>query len=144
VEDFRGLLLRLDPEAASADPEYPAFVTRPAGAPAYYGFPVLDDVEVDGFKLGMITDWEAQPSDYGDAFVVAPDGSRAGLDWQVFSEPRFEEVGPLEPDRWGVWFATFPHPMGSRDDARRNLKHVLPNLRSRWEEWRASPRGPGS
>jgi hypothetical protein len=49
----------------------------------YHGFPVLPDVEVDGFRLGMISDWEAQPATEGDAFLIAPDGSRAGLVWEV-------------------------------------------------------------
>jgi hypothetical protein len=53
---------------------------RPPGRCAvYYGFVVLDDVDVDGFTLGKITDWEAEPCETGDAFVIAPDGSRAGF-----------------------------------------------------------------
>ena len=31
----------------------------------YYGFAVLDDVVVDGFALGMITDWETEPRKTG-------------------------------------------------------------------------------
>ena len=38
---------------------------------------------VDGFTLGTITDFEAEPSHFGDAFVVAPDGGRGGLIWEV-------------------------------------------------------------
>lgn len=104
--------------------------------PVYSGFPVLDDVEHDGFRLGMITDWEAEPDDRGDAFVVAPDGSRCGLDWEVSDEHRFEAVIEPDPARWGVWYVTFPHPMDSRENARRNLAHVAPGLRERWEAWR--------
>jgi hypothetical protein len=44
-----------------------------------HSFPILDDVEVDGFTFGVITDFEAEPASDGDAFVVAPGGSRAGL-----------------------------------------------------------------
>jgi hypothetical protein len=89
----------------------------------------------------MITDWEAEPADHGDAFVVAPDGSRAGLDWEVHPEPLVEEVCGLESDRWGVWYVRFPHPMRTREDARRNLAFVLPDLRRKWEEWRATRPG---
>jgi len=43
----------------------------------------------------MITDWETQPDVCGDAFVVAPDGSQAGLVWEVIEPPCFQEVmGP--------------------------------------------------
>jgi hypothetical protein len=79
----RGLPLAVDPNAVSAAPDAPAFVTPPAGAPAYYGFVVLPDVCIDGFTLGKITDFEAEPSDYGDGFVVAPDDSRCGLVWEI-------------------------------------------------------------
>jgi hypothetical protein len=83
MDEPHGLPLRFDPDAESASADEPAFIARPPGAPVYYGFPILDDVEVDGFRLGMISDWEAEPSDYGDAFIVAPDDSRCGLVWEV-------------------------------------------------------------
>lgn len=70
--------LILDASAESANPHRPAFLARPEGTPVYHGFPVVEGVEVDGFRLGMITDFESSPED-GDAFVVAPDGDRAGL-----------------------------------------------------------------
>lgn len=85
-----GRPLPLDPEAASANRDLSGFLARPEGAPVYHGFPILEDVEVDGFRLGMITDWEAEPADSGDAFVVAPDDSRAGLVWEIGATPRVE------------------------------------------------------
>lgn len=133
-----GLPLATDPLARGDRPDLPAFLAPPAGAPVYYGFPVLDDFEVDGFRLGMITDFEAVPSAWGDAFVVAPDGSRAGLVWEVSPERRFEEIRPPEAGRWGVWAVAFPHPMDNRRQARRNLEALLPELRERWERWKAS------
>jgi hypothetical protein len=94
--DESGRPLRIDDEAESADPVLPAFLAKPAGAPVYHGFPILEDVNVDGFRLGMITDWEAETVERGDGFVVGPDGSRCGLDWEVSAERRFEQV--LAPD----------------------------------------------
>lgn len=136
MHESKGQPVRLDPDAVSANLEHPPFVARPPGAPVYYGFPVLEDVEVEGFKLGMISDWEAESSDYGDAFVVAPDGSRAGLMWEIDPERRFRETLGFAPGRWGVWDVTFPHPMRTRQDARHNLAFVLPDLRPKWEKWR--------
>ena len=72
----KGRPLAIDPGAPSASATQPAFVARPKGAPVYHGFVVLEDVNVDGFTLGAITDFEAEPTDTGDAFVIAPDGSR--------------------------------------------------------------------
>jgi ADP-ribose pyrophosphatase len=45
----------------------------------YHGFPVLEDVEVDAFVLGKISDFEVEDMDYGDAFVVAPEAAAREL-----------------------------------------------------------------
>jgi hypothetical protein len=133
-----GRTIAVDADATSAETSLPAFIARPDDAPVYHGFPVLDDVEVDGFKLGVITDIDPEQGDTGDAFVVAPDNSRAGLVWEVADEPYFEQVSPPEPTRWGVWGVGFMRPMCTQDDARRNLAAILPELRLRWEAWRAA------
>ena len=126
----------IDHDAVSASPTEPAFVAPPKGAPAYHGFVVLEDVTLEGFTLGAITDFEAEPCDAGDAFIVAPDGNRAGLVWEVSVTTYMEEVRAFEPSRWGVWAVSFPYPMDNRANARKNLAVVLPQLRARWEEWR--------
>ena len=134
----KGKPVAIDHNAASASQTEPAFVTPPKGAPAYHGFVVLEDVNVDGFTLGAITDFEAEPCDAGDAFVIAPDGSRAGLVWEVSAttDVDAEEVLPFEQSRWGVWAVSFPYPMDNRANARKNLVALLPQLKARWEEWR--------
>jgi hypothetical protein len=133
----KGRPLAIDATAQSASPTEPAFIARPEGAPVYYGFVVLDDVTVDGFTLGKITDFEAEPCDEGDAFVIAPDGGRAGLVWEVYDPPYFQEVSPIETGRWGVWGVGFRLPMNSRENARRNLESILPELKLRWAEWKS-------
>lgn len=95
-----GRLLAIDPEAQSAEHGLPAFLSRPAGAPVYHGFPVLDDVEAEGFRFGMITNFEAEPEgSWGDAFIVAPDGSRAGIVWNVADDDRFKQAYAMTKDR---------------------------------------------
>ena len=128
--------LRVDLMAASADPTLPAFLARPEGSPVYTGFPVIEGSEVDGFRLGMITDFEAKPGTMGDAFVVAPDNSRAGPVWESeVDEPYCNEVGPPDATRWCLGGR------GSRTIAkstrRADLRQLLPELRPRWEAWRA-------
>jgi hypothetical protein len=131
-----GRPLALDPAAPSASPVQPAFLSRPDGAPVYHGFRILEDVVEEGFTFGIITDFELQPADEGDAFVVAPDGSRAGLVWTKSDEAAFEQLCGLEPGRWGVWGVSFPYPMESRENVRRNLRFVLPKLKEQWDTWR--------
>ena len=84
----------------------------------------------------MISDWESETADWGDAFVIAPDDSRAGLMWEIGSTPSAVNTYGLEPERWGVWHAVFQHDMKTREDARMNLADALPYLRPAWEEWR--------
>ena len=131
-----GRPIAFDPSAASASPTEPGFIARPKGAPVYHGFQILNDVVVQGFTLGKITDFESVECDEGDSFVVAPDNSRCGLVWEVSDKSYFEEVRPLEPERWGVWGVSFPHAMTNRENARKNLELILPRLQQRWEEWR--------
>lgn len=128
-----GLPIRVDPAAESASQSLPAFLSRPEGAPAYHGFQ-LTEIEVDGFKLGAISDYVGEG--YGDGFVVAPDGSRAGLVWQVASEEVFSEACPPDEARWGVWEVSFPAVMRSEEDVRRSFNAVVPRLREKWDAWR--------
>ena len=92
---------------------------------------------VDGFTLGKITDFEAEPCDTGDAFVIAPDRSSAGLVWEVCNRNYFDEVFAPSEQRWGVWGVGFRLPKTSRENARKNLAAILPELKSRWAEWRS-------
>ena len=74
----------------------------------------------------------------GDGFVVAPDGSRAGLVWEAeVDHPDITEV--LAPDdlRWGVWAVGLSEPMRTKGEARAYLAALVPMLRPRWEEWTA-------
>lgn len=134
--ELKGQPLAIDPKATSASRTDPAFVARPNGAPVYHGFVVLEDVNVEGFILGAITDFEAEQCDAGDGFVIAPDGSRGGLVWEVSAQQYLENVYPFEQDRWGVWAISFPYPMKNRECARKNLAAVLPELKARWEDWK--------
>ena len=134
-----GLPLSLDPAAASGDASLPAFLARPAYARVYHGFQILAGVERDGFRLGTIS--ALGPADHGDAFVIAPDGSRAGLVWQLGDRRQLHELIGFEPGRWGVWGAWFARPMRPAEDARRNLEDVLRQLRAKWQDWKAATRG---
>jgi hypothetical protein len=135
-ESPTGRSLALDPLAKSGSQTEPAFIARPAGAPVYHGFDVLGDVVVGGFTFGAITDFESELRNEGDAFVVAPDNSRAGLVWEISDKPYFQEISAPEAQRWGVWGVSFPNAMTSRENVRKNLESILPEPKKHWEEWR--------
>ena len=129
----KGRRILIDPKAESADPNQPAFVARPAGAPVYHGFPVIPETSTDGWVYGAITDFIGE--DAGDGYVVAPDGSHAGLIWEVGSGT-FGEVLPPDEKRWGVYAVWFPHPMNGVEDLIKNFRAVLPQLKAKHDEHR--------
>jgi hypothetical protein len=130
----KGHALRLDPDAKSADPNVPPFVAPPEGAPVYYGFPTVPESETDGWIYGAITDYNTEePETEGDGFVVAPDGSRAGIVWSTDS-PDFYEISPPDDKRWGVYGVRFLRPVSSIEDLVLNFRAILPRLKEKYEE----------
>ena len=128
MTDFppKGQRARVDEAALSADPNLPAFIARPPNTPVYYGFPILKDSEKDGFVFGVIT--EPSGAEWGDAFVIAPNGSRAGIVWQIGEgEPAI--VCQPSDGRWGVYGFCFSGPIRSDSDLVSCLWTVLPTLK---------------
>jgi hypothetical protein len=117
--------LMLDPTAPSADAGEPAFIARPEGAPVYHGFAQPDLPAIDGWLFGEITPF--LDDDSGDAYVIAPDGTRAGLVWEI-GDGEIQEILPPEPTRWGVYAVWFPESNSSTEALQRNLRSVLPQL----------------
>lgn len=134
----------LDETAASADPALPAFLARPADAPVYYGFPLVEETETDGWRFGAITGFDDPDGcEWGDGFVVAPDGSRAGIVWEYCKGEAqgIYEIMPVEPGRWGVWGLQFPRLVRTIDDLVFNFRHVLPQLQEKFAQ-REPPNPP--
>jgi hypothetical protein len=120
-----------DDAAVSASRDLPAFLARPDGAPVYHGFPLLEESLTDGWRLGAISAFDDDPDgcDFGDAYVVAPDGSRAGLVWAV-GVFETHEVCPPTSDRWGVYGIAFPRVVRSAADLVEFFRAVLPELKA--------------
>jgi hypothetical protein len=136
-----GQRVRQDSTAPSTSADLPAFIARPADAPVYYGFPILAGSAIDGFEFGTITEPSGgEPASWGDAFVVAPDGSRAGIVW-VMEGPDVQVVLPPEPGRWGVYQFRFEIPVKSDADLIRNLHAVLPRLKEFYAAAQSDSRG---
>ena len=128
ADDYRSNPLRLDDAAESADSSLPAFLARPKDAPVYYGFPVVPESETDGWFYGAITEFvDPAGCDGGDGYVLAPDGSRAGLVWEVGSAEA-QEISPPEEGRWGVYQVWVPQPVRTIEDLVAGFRAVLPQL----------------
>lgn len=90
--------------------------------------------EVDGFKIGMFVSYDT----CGDAWVQAPDGGVATLIWET-GEPDYFKV-TIPPDRhgrWGTYAVQLALPLTTDTEAATYLGALLPELRPRWEAWRA-------
>ena len=139
-DKYRSRELLQDPKAQSREPDRPAFLSKPLGAPVYHGFPLVEESRTaEGWVFGAITNFiDPAGVTYGDAYVQAPDGSRAGLVWEV-GEGEFGEISPPTPDRWGVYAVWLPEPIRNVEDFVRVFHAQLPVLRATWERGR-SPR----
>ena len=132
VESSKPLLV--DPNAKSASPDAPPFIAPPASAPTYYGFPIVPESETDGWYYGAITQFiELNGCKYGDGYVVAPDGTRAGLVWEV-GYKGFQEICKPTPDRWGVYAVGFNRSIKTNEDLVFNFRQLLPELKRKHAE----------
>ena len=87
----------------------------------------------DGWCFGTITEYaDPKGCDFGDAFVVAPNGSRAGLVWEV-GEDEPSEILPPDEKRWGVYQIWFSRPIRTTDDLVACFREVLPQLQRIYE-----------
>jgi len=132
---MKGRPLVLDPNARSATKGEPAFVAKPKGAPVYHGFPIIEESETDGWRYGAITAYEGVSSEnQGDGFVIAPDGSRAGVVWDT-NGGDFTVICPPERGRWGVFGVRFPKAVSSKRDLIHNFRAVLPQLKAQFDRF---------
>src|SRR5262249_32920537 len=110
----------------------PGFLARPAGAPVYHGFPLVEETRTEGWCYGAITAFDNPAGcEEGDGFVVAPDGARAGLVWSVGTFPT-EVVYAPTAERWGVYSIAFPHSVRHTSDLVDCFRAVLPELKVRY------------
>jgi hypothetical protein len=98
----------------------------------YDGFPLVPESEIGGWCYGAITEFEdPNGCEFGDGYVVAPDGSRAGLVWNV-GEGELQTVCGPDESRWGVYEVWFPRTVKTKDDLVSNFRHVLPDLKKKY------------
>lgn len=125
--------LLLDPKAVSTDPEKAPFVAPPPGSKPYYAFPVIEATCKAGWCYGAITDF-LSPDDprgctIGDGFVQAPDGTRAGVLWELGESPTYNVISEADGQRWGVYHFIVAEPVTDVESMSRVFHRMLPKLR---------------
>jgi hypothetical protein len=112
-------------------------VSRKRNKQVYAKFPLVPETEIDGWVYGAITyyiDPELYPkgTDNGDGYVQAPDGSRAGLVWDI-GKPRVRTID-AETDDWGLYHVWFPKPIKTVKDLKKGFELVLPSLQRMYKK----------
>jgi hypothetical protein len=108
------------------------------GGRVYHRYPLILETETDGFIYGEITDHfdfdEEEGCTFGDGYVQAPNGSRAGIIWGVSEKPYLNIC--FEPDvkRWGVYNVGFVKPIKTMEDLIFNFKIVLPMIKEAYNK----------
>ena len=97
----------------------------------YHRFPLIERSRIDGWVFGTITEY-AEPSGCyeGDAYVQAPDGSRAGMDWIVGTPRKPRVICEPEGRQWGVYEFVYPEPIVDTDGFVEMCHTFLPQLKA--------------
>jgi len=104
----------------------------------YHGFPLIEETLTDGWCFGAVTEFlEPGGCSDGDGYVEAPDGSRAGLVWDV--EPDADdtvlEITPAEnKDDWGLYQVFFSKRVTVLQDMIDNFREALPSIQSAYND----------
>ncbi len=131
----------IDSQSKSSEPSKPAFIAPPPNAKPFYGHPLIQETNTDGFTMGAITDFLEKDSDegctIGDAFVEGPDGTRALIYWEVGEGLLFQTIEKPKDGRWGVYYFVVPKAVNSVDDFKYNFIVMLPKIKELYQ--RAKP-----
>jgi hypothetical protein len=92
---------------------------------AYDKWPVIEEATSCGWRFGALMKFAGEK--WGDAFVEAPNGTRAGIIWVMREGPVKMLVAP-DSERWGVYDVPFSREMQSIGDVVLNFHAVLPAL----------------
>lgn len=125
--------LIIDKKLKRRNSSEPLFISKSVKDSPYYAFPLIPETETKGFTYGAITDFleydDKEGCKSGDGYVQAPDGSRAGLIWQLSDQQYVTEA--LKPDnkRWGVYNVGFTKPIKTIQDLVKNFQSIVPLIK---------------
>jgi len=95
---------------------------------AYDRYALIPETETDGFTYGAITPVGAR-QDAGAGFLQGPDGSRAGLQWELSDGPFIMRLEGPSSDSWGLYRVGFAIRVATVADLLTNLEPLLPKLK---------------
>jgi hypothetical protein len=108
------------------------------GYGVYHNNPLVIETETEGFTYGEITDhfdfYEEEGCTFGDGFVQASNGTRAGIIWALSDSPYLSTCVEPEDDRWGVYNVGFAKPIKTMDDLTFNFRTVLPLIKDAYNK----------
>lgn len=85
-------------------------------------------VEWKGFVFDVVTPLD-QGRETGAGFLQGPDGSKAGVQWELVESPYIMRLeGPVEGS-WGLYRVGFTRPVGSAADVAANLEPLWPKFK---------------
>lgn len=95
---------------------------------AYERYPLTPGAAVEGFAYGAITPLGRDP-ERGAGYLQGPDGSKAGIQWEVADAPYIMRLEAPTGSDWGLYRVGFLRPVQTVDDLIANLRELLPRLR---------------
>ena len=103
----------------------------------YSNFPLVEETRKDGWCFGIITEYEDEKGcTDGDAFVEAPDGTRAGLVWDVDANVEQKIIminRPESKEYWGLYQIYFSKTVYTTKDIVENFHEILPEIQRLYE-----------
>ena len=94
----------------------------------------MPETETNGWIFGCITEFlEEGGCNNGDGYVQAPDGSRAGLIWDV-GNSKLGVVNKPDESRWGIFQVYFPKVVYTTSDLVEGFRKVLPEIIHEYEK----------
>lgn len=95
---------------------------------SFLGYELIPETVRDGFAYGSITALGEDP-ERGAGFLEAPDGSRAGIQWELSDTPYIAKLEGPDGTGWGIYRVGFTRPVTSVADLMLNLEPLLPKFR---------------
>lgn len=97
--------------------------------PPYESYPPIEETAWEGFIYGAVTPIGQEPT-RGAGYLQGPDGSRAGLQWELSADgPYIMRIEKPGEHQWGTYRLGFSHPVRTVADLNTNLAELLPKLR---------------
>lgn len=94
----------------------------------YEGYSLIPQTAWEGFTYGAITP-VGERRESGAGFLQGPDGSRAGLQWELADSPYIMKIEGPGQHTWGLYRVGFVTPVGNVADLVTNLLPLLPKLK---------------